>query len=48
MPIDAQQPLQSGLDPKCEPADVLGGLDLTGRVAVVTGGYSGSSEMSGV
>jgi NAD(P)-dependent dehydrogenase (short-subunit alcohol dehydrogenase family) len=29
------------LDPKSEPSDILAGKDLTGKVAVVTGGYSG-------
>lgn len=41
MPIDAQIPLQSGFGARSEPHEVLDGIDLTGRVAVVTGGYSG-------
>ncbi len=41
MPLDAQIPLHSGFAPKTEPEQVLDGIDLTGRVAVVTGGYSG-------
>ena len=36
-----QAKLGSGLDPKSEPSDILTGKDLTGKVAVVTGGYSG-------
>ena len=36
-----QAKLGSGLEPKSEPSDILTGKDLTGKVAVVTGGYSG-------
>ena len=36
-----QAKLGSGLNPKSEPSDILAGKDLTGKVAVVTGGYSG-------
>ena len=36
-----QRPLDSGFGPKSEPAEVLAGVDLSGRTAVVTGGYSG-------
>ena len=36
-----QAKLGSGFDPKSEPSDILAGKDLTGKVAVVTGGYSG-------
>lgn len=36
-----QAKLGSGLDPKSEPSDILAGKDLSGKVAVVTGGYSG-------
>ena len=36
-----QAKLGSGWDPKSEPSDILAGKDLTGKVAVVTGGYSG-------
>ena len=36
-----QQPLNSGFGPNTVPSDVLVGSDLTGSVAVVTGGYSG-------
>lgn len=36
-----QGAIGSGLDPKSEPADILAGKDLSGKIAVVTGGYSG-------
>ena len=36
-----QQPLTSGFGANTVPSEVLGGIDLTGSVAVVTGGYSG-------
>ena len=36
-----QQPIQSGFDAGSTADDVLAGIDLTGRLAVVTGGYSG-------
>lgn len=36
-----QQPLQSGFGARTTAAEVLGGTDLSGRYAVVTGGYSG-------
>ncbi len=36
-----QQPIGSGLHRKSEPEEVLEGVDLHGRTAVVTGGYSG-------
>jgi NAD(P)-dependent dehydrogenase (short-subunit alcohol dehydrogenase family) len=36
-----QAPIGSGFGPRSTPADVLAGLDLTGKLAVVTGGYSG-------
>ena len=36
-----QQPLSSGFGRDTTPAEVLAGTDLTGSVAVVTGGYSG-------
>jgi NAD(P)-dependent dehydrogenase (short-subunit alcohol dehydrogenase family) len=38
---DTQQPLGSGFGPKSEPHEVLADVDLTGKTAVVTGGYSG-------
>lgn len=37
----AQQPLRSGFGPASTAEDVIEGIDLTGRVAIVTGGYSG-------
>ncbi len=37
----AQQPIGSGFGPRSTPAQVLDGIDLSGRLAVVTGGYSG-------
>lgn len=36
-----QQPIGSGFGPKSEPAEIMAGIDLTGRSAIVTGGYSG-------
>lgn len=36
-----QQPLTSGFGPASTATDVLDGVDLTGRVTVITGGYSG-------
>jgi NAD(P)-dependent dehydrogenase (short-subunit alcohol dehydrogenase family) len=38
---DKQQPINSGFDNRSTAADVLAGIDLTGKTAVVTGGYSG-------
>src|ERR1700712_1040021 len=37
----AQHALGSGFGPRSTAAEVLAGIDLTGRTAVVTGGYSG-------
>ncbi|MFG3172592.1 oxidoreductase [Streptomyces sp. NPDC048200] len=37
----AQQPLHSGFGPASTAEEVAEGVDLTGRVAIVTGGYSG-------
>ncbi|SDO20182.1 SDR family NAD(P)-dependent oxidoreductase [Actinacidiphila guanduensis] len=37
----AQQPIPSGFGAQSTAADVLQGIDLTGKLAVVTGGYSG-------
>ncbi|MFE0515094.1 SDR family NAD(P)-dependent oxidoreductase, partial [Streptomyces sp. NPDC058964] len=37
----AQQPLPSGFGAASTAEDVIRGIDLTGKVAVVTGGYSG-------
>ena len=36
-----QKPLGSGFHAKSEPHEILAGIDLTGKTAVVTGGYSG-------
>jgi len=36
-----QKKIDSGFPPKSEPSEILEGIDLTGKVAVVTGGYSG-------
>jgi NAD(P)-dependent dehydrogenase (short-subunit alcohol dehydrogenase family) len=36
-----QQPIGSGFGPRSTAREVLDGIDLTGRLAVVTGGYSG-------
>lgn len=41
MSISDQAPLQSGFHAKSTAADVLENIDLTGKVAIVTGGYSG-------
>ena len=37
----AQQPVNSGFGLRSTPTDVLAGADLTGKTAMVTGGYSG-------
>lgn len=36
-----QKPVGSGFAAKSEPHEILAGIDLTGKTAVVTGGYSG-------
>jgi NAD(P)-dependent dehydrogenase (short-subunit alcohol dehydrogenase family) len=36
-----QNPIGSGFGPASTPANVIEGLDLSGKVAIVTGGYSG-------
>ncbi|MFG3342308.1 SDR family NAD(P)-dependent oxidoreductase [Glycomyces sp. NPDC048151] len=38
---DKQQPIGSGFNDESTAAEVVAGLDLTGKTAVVTGGYSG-------
>ena len=38
---EQQTPLNSGFGAKSEPSEVLDGIDLSGKTAVVTGGYSG-------
>lgn len=39
--MGTQQPTNSGFGRTTEPQEVLGGVDLSGKVAIVTGGYSG-------
>ncbi len=39
--ITPQHPIGSGFGPRSTADDVLAGLDISGRLAVVTGGYSG-------
>lgn len=41
MAVSDQTPLQSGFHAKSTAAEVLADIDLTGKVAIVTGGYSG-------
>ena len=41
MPVREQKNIGSGFDARSEPAEILAAKDLTGKVAVVTGGYSG-------
>ncbi|MBT3529556.1 MAG: SDR family NAD(P)-dependent oxidoreductase [Gammaproteobacteria bacterium] len=41
MSADQQKKINSGFGAKSEPSEVLEGKDLTGKVAIVTGGYSG-------
>jgi hypothetical protein len=36
-----QKPLKSGFGAKTTAREVLAGCDLTGKIAIVTGGYSG-------
>ena len=36
-----QKPIETGLGPRPEPSEILQGVDLSGKNAVVTGGYSG-------
>ncbi len=38
---EQQKPVDSGFGAKTEPSEVLDGIDLNGKVALVTGGYSG-------
>lgn len=40
-PTSLQQPLDSGFSFESTASDVLRGIDLTGKLAIVTGGYSG-------
>ncbi|MEM7438424.1 MAG: SDR family NAD(P)-dependent oxidoreductase, partial [Pseudomonadota bacterium] len=41
MAVTDQTPTQSGFHAKSAGAEVMEGIDLTGKTAVVTGGYSG-------
>ena len=36
-----QKPIETGLGSRPEPAEILAGIDLSGKTALVTGGYSG-------
>jgi len=36
-----QKPIETGLGARPEPDDIMAGIDLTGKTALVTGGYSG-------
>jgi NAD(P)-dependent dehydrogenase (short-subunit alcohol dehydrogenase family) len=38
---DKQHPIGSGFNARSTAAEVIAGLDLTGKTAIVTGGYSG-------
>ncbi len=38
---ELQKPLNSGFGMRSSAMDVIQGIDLTGKTAVVTGGYSG-------
>jgi len=38
---ESQKPINSGFGAKSEPHEVLDGIDLSGKTAIVTGGYSG-------
>jgi NAD(P)-dependent dehydrogenase (short-subunit alcohol dehydrogenase family) len=38
---EQQKPVNSGFGAKSEPAEVMAGVNLSGKIAVVTGGYSG-------
>ena len=36
-----QKPIETGLGSRPEPSEILAGIDLSGKTALVTGGYSG-------
>ncbi|MEL0152671.1 MAG: SDR family NAD(P)-dependent oxidoreductase, partial [Halieaceae bacterium] len=38
---EQQQPIETGFSSKPEASEVIAGLDLSGKIALVTGGYSG-------
>lgn len=39
--VTPQQPIHSGFGPQSTAREVLEGYDLSGKIAIVTGGYSG-------
>ena len=41
MPAAQQQPIDTGVDPRPEAAQLVDGMDLSGKTVLVTGGYSG-------
>lgn len=41
METTAQQPIPSGFGPQTTAAEAIAGIDLTGKIVIVTGGYSG-------
>ena len=41
MAAEHQKPIESGFHAKSELVDILAGIDLSGKTAIVTGGYSG-------
>ncbi len=41
MTVGVQQKIGSGFEAKSEPSQILEGIELAGKVAIVTGGYSG-------
>ncbi|MDA9230896.1 oxidoreductase [Alphaproteobacteria bacterium] len=38
---DKQKPIETGIGPRPEPSEILQGIDLSGKTALVTGGHSG-------
>ena len=45
---EKQKPVESGFGAKTEPGEVLDGIDLNGKVALVTGGYSGIGQYQNI
>ena len=43
---ELQKPLSSGFNAKSESLDVLKDIDLSGKIAIVTGGYSAATICS--
>jgi NAD(P)-dependent dehydrogenase (short-subunit alcohol dehydrogenase family) len=41
MPAENQKPIKSGYGPDCAASEIMRGVELHGKTAVVTGGYSG-------